>query len=92
MPAAIAIKLQTLLSLLTIAGLIIAGFLFIEPVRDVAGMKDDIKQVRDTQLVQTEALKTLAEVAKESKDMRRDVDRNRADIDNIRRRLDRLPQ
>lgn len=92
MPAATAIKLQTLLSLLTIAGLIIAGFLFIEPVRDVSGMKDKLEEVRDTQLVQTEALKTLAEVAKDSKDMRREVDRNRADIDNIRRRLDRLPQ
>ncbi|GAA5117161.1 hypothetical protein JIN84_17820 [Luteolibacter yonseiensis] len=69
-----------------------------QQVSAVAGQAANIER---TQAVQTEALKTLAEVAKDSRDLRRDFDRSSAEseakhkdtdrqLEGVSRRLDRL--
>lgn len=64
-------------------------------------VSDQTSSIERTQAVQTEALKTLADVARDSRDLRREFDRTAGEtaakqrateqsLDNVSRRLDRL--
>lgn len=70
------------------------GVFFIAPLKtlpaDVKDMQHDVKGMQQTQAVQTEALKTLADVASDTKTMRRDVDKHEAALDAVKERLNRL--
>ena len=80
-------------------GMLITGVFFIAPLRTLPG---DVDSMKRTQVVQTEALKTLADVAKDSKELRRDFDRHEAAsnakdaeqdraLERVQRQLERLP-
>lgn len=67
----------------------------------LGNVSDKASSIEKTQAVQTEALKMLADIAKDSRDLRRDFDKSSADydakhreasrlIDGVTRRLDRL--
>jgi hypothetical protein len=88
------VNLNTILGGLTILGMIVTGVFFIAPLRSLPNnqkeMQTDVNEMKRTQAVQTEALKTLAAVAQDTKETRRDVIRHDAEIIETRRRLDRL--
>ena len=105
-------NLNTLLLLFSLVGGIFATVKIGGPLLNVPEKMAQVdKQISDvgvqassierTQAVQTEALKTLAEVAKDSRDLRRDFDRTSAEaqakekdtdrqLEGVTRRLDRL--
>lgn len=94
-------RINTLVGIGTLAGIVVTVVFYLAPLRTLPGemdaarvaqntIRDDISEMRTTQAVQTEALKTLADVAKDSREMRRDVDRNRAELEGVKRRLERL--
>ena len=60
---------------------------FLVPLENVPGEVADLKQ---NQIVQTEALKTLADVAADTKETRGEVIRHDTEIREVKRRLDRL--
>jgi hypothetical protein len=93
------INLNTIIGAMTILGMLITGVFFIAPLRTLPG---DVDSVKRTQIIQTEALKTLADLARESKDLRRDFDKHSATseakdaeqdrrLDRISQQLDRIP-
>lgn len=99
------INLNTLLLTISILGAIATAVLFIAPLKTLPlqqeRMGDDLHEMKRTQAVQTEALKTLADVAKESRDLRREFDHYTAsdaandkvremELETIRRQLERL--
>lgn len=99
------INLNTLLIALSILGAIVTSVLFIAPLKTLPvaqeRIQEDVQEMKRTQAVQTEALKTLAEVARESRDLRREFDQYSADskagdkitdaeLERVRQRLDRL--
>ena len=88
------LNINTAVGLVSIATVLGTGIFFLAPLKtlpaDVREMQHDVRQTRETQAVQTEALKTLAEVAKDSKETRRDVDRHSTELENVKRRLDRI--
>lgn len=88
------VNLNTAIGVMTILGMVLTGAFFIAPLRTLPAqqekMQDDVHEMKRTQAVQTEALKTLAEVAADSKQIRSDVIRHDAEIQEARRRLDRL--
>lgn len=94
MPPARQSQLNTLVGLLTLSCGVVGVVFFIAPLnhipKDVSDMKDELSEVAAVQRVQTETLKTLAEVASDSKQMRRDVDKNAAQLESCLRRLERL--
>lgn len=55
--------------------------------QEVKALSCDINQIGRVQAVQTEALKTLAEVAADTKSMRRDVDEHTTQIEVVKQRL-----
>lgn len=67
---------------------------YLAPLGDLPGevqtMSDDINTIGRVQAVQTEALKTLAEVASDTKSMRRDVDRHSTEIEVVKQRLSHI--
>lgn len=95
------INLNTIIGSLTVLGMIVTGVFFIAPLRDLPNQQDriegDLGDMKRTQAVQSEALRTLAEVAKESRDLRREFDnftgrslaKDQA-LGDILRRLERL--
>jgi hypothetical protein len=100
-------NLNTALIICSLAGCFITAVFYIAPLRtlpdDVKGMQVSMVDVQRTQAIQTEALKTLAVVTKDSKDMRREFDRESAktnatlmrhdaELDNVRKKLERLGQ
>jgi hypothetical protein len=99
------VNLNTLLLTISILGAITTAVLFIAPLKTLPGaqerIQNDVNEMKRTQAVQTEALKTLADVAKESRDLRREFDQHSAgstaadrardqELHAIRQRLDRL--
>ena len=58
--------------------------------QDVKAMSADINTIGRIQAVQSEALKTLAEVASDTKTMRRDVDEHTTQIEVVKQRLDHI--
>lgn len=99
------VNLNTLLIALSILGAIVTSVLFIAPLKTLPlaqeRISDDVQEMKRTQAVQTEALKTLAEVAKESRDLRREFDQHSAtsiasdrsqdiELERVRQRLERL--
>lgn len=101
MPPSRHTNLQTVLGLCTLAGLGVGVVFYLAPLKTIPAefheVKDKLETVSATQMVQTEALKTLAEVASDTKQMRRDADANKAanerqdaEIENVKRRLDKL--
>ena len=56
----------------------------------VKEVRRDVDAVAKVQAVQTEALKRLTDIAAETQSTRREVDRHGAEIQEVRRRLDRL--
>lgn len=101
------ISLTTIISTLTLLGMLWGTFGLFYPLRNLPEKQerfaDDLHVIRQTQAIQTEALKTLAEVAKESTAARRDIDvltertsatarRHDAELNQIKHRLNRLEQ
>ena len=58
-----------------------------EQVRDT---NKEISAIKHTQIVQTEALKILADVASDTDVLRRDVDRHSHEIETVKKRLDKI--
>ena len=56
----------------------------------VSAVRRDVDDMARTQAVQTEALKRLADIAEDARSTRRDVDRHGAEIQEVKRRLDRI--
>lgn len=79
---------------MSIIGGIATVVLYVAPMgsmpEEVRSMQGEVRDMAKVQAIQTEALKTLAEVAKDSRQMRRDVDRNQAELEHVRRRLDSI--
>lgn len=106
------INLNTIILIGTVLGMVFGAVKFGGPLLNVpekmaqvdeqlGNVADKATSIEKTQAVQTEALKTLADLAKESRDLRRDFDKTAADhdakhreasrlIDGVTRRLDRL--
>jgi len=78
------INLNTIVGVITLLGMVITGIFFISPLRtlpsDVHAVQSKIEVMAQTQAVQTEALKTLADVAKDGREMRRDIDKLNGDV------------
>jgi hypothetical protein len=100
-------NLNTLLLIFSIVGAIVTTVFFFAPLQtlpgDMQGVQKDVQTVQQTQAVQTEALKILAEVAKDARDTRRDFDKHSIESDakhhatdreleGVKRRLDRIEQ
>lgn len=99
------VNLNTLLLSISILGAITTAILFIAPLKTLPGaqerIQNDVHEMKRTQAVQTEALKTLAEIARESRDLRREFDHYSAsstaadrardqELLHLRQRLERL--
>lgn len=95
------LNLNTLLLILTIFGGLVPVMKVILPLAVVPEKVEKIStnvsalSVRTNELqrgqdIQAEALKTLIDVSRDGKEMRRDVDRHAAELQDVRRRLDRL--
>lgn len=99
------VNLNTLLIAISIIGAIVTSVLFIAPLKTLPlaqeKIQEDVQSMKRTQAVQTEALKTLADVAKESGNLRREFDQYTAadrerdlsrsrELDQVRQRLDRV--
>lgn len=72
---------------ITAVGAVVTIALFVAPLKTLPG---DVKEVRDTQIAQTEVLKSLAKVAEKSEEIRRDVDRNTTDIRHLHEAVNKL--
>lgn len=98
-------NLNTILLCVSLVSGIITAVWFIEPLRtlpnDMQNVQSDLHLMKNVQAVQSEALKTLAEVAKDSRDLRRDFDKHSSeqvaknreqdhDLENVQKRLDRI--
>ena len=94
-------NLNSMLTILTILGMVITGTLWIAPLRTLPDTVEKIKEdqkisnqvqqnIVTTQAVQTSALNTLATVAGETKQMRRDVDQNSSGLINLQQRIIRI--
>ena len=95
------INLNTLLIAISILGAIVTSVLFIAPLKTLPyaqeRIQNDVHEMKRTQAVQTEALKTLAEVARESREFDHysatataNDNARHAELQNISRRLERL--
>lgn len=95
------VNLNTIIGIVTLLGMLATGVFFISPLRtlpsDMHEVQNQMEDVARTQAVQTEALKTLAEVAKDGREMRRDIDKVAGDVrahdvalDSIHGRLQKL--
>ena len=88
------LNLNTVIGILSILSVVLTGIFFIAPLKtlpaDVKDMQHDVKGMQQTQAVQTEALRTLAEVASDTKAMRRDVDKHEEALQGVKERLSRL--
>lgn len=86
--------LTGLVCIMTLLGTGVTFVRYIAPLgtlpQEVRTMGDDINTIGRVQAVQTEALKTLAEVASDTKAMRRDVDDHTTQIEVVKQRLQHL--
>lgn len=73
--------------IITISGGVWAVAEFLVPLKGVPG---EVSDLRKTQITQTEALKTLANLAAESKEARDRSIQHDTEIREVKRRLDRL--
>lgn len=73
--------------IVTAIGAVVTVVLFVAPLKTLPG---DVKQVRDTQIAQTEVLKSLAKAAEKTDQLRRDVDKNTADIRHLQGSVEKL--
>lgn len=77
-------RLNTLIGILTLSCAVIGGTFFIAPLKtlpeDVREVQTEVQTMQRTQAVQTEALKSLTEVAKESSSLRRDLDKTSSEM------------
>lgn len=94
MPPAKQSNLNTILLVLSIIGGAATTIKFIGPLHTLPGemkeVRESVQDIAVTQAVQTEVLSTLAEVAADTKVMRRDVDRHEAQIHEVQRRIKEL--
>jgi hypothetical protein len=96
---------STIVSAITLFCLLLGGAWFIYPLRDYPADRKEtalaLHTIEKTQAVQTEALKTLAEVVADTKEIRRDLDHTKSAgaakdyeqdvaIRDVTRRLDRI--
>lgn len=101
------INLNTLLLAVSILGGFTTAAWFLYPLNtlpnDMRLLQGDMKTIQQIQTVQTEALKTLADIAKDSKEMRRDFDKHSAEanaryfaqektLEDLKRRLEKIEQ
>jgi hypothetical protein len=99
------LTIGSIVSTISLLLMLVGGAWFIYPLRDLPEKSTQFErhlyELRQTQAIQTEALRTLADVAKESSQARRDIDillerttatarRHDSEIEGIKRRLDRL--
>jgi hypothetical protein len=74
------LTIGAVVSCITLTLLLIGGAWFIFPLRDLPenqkAVSTEIHHIQRTLAVQTEALKTLAEITREARDLRRDIDRH----------------
>jgi chromosome segregation ATPase len=86
------LTLSALVSAISLVIILIGGAWFIFPLRDLPEnqkqVSTEIHQIQRTLAVQTEALKTLAEITREARDIRRDLDRLDARQTSDAHRLD----
>jgi len=87
-------SLNTVLLVLSILGGAVTVIKFVAPLStmpaELENVQSDVRDMAHVQAVQTEALKTLAEVATDSKQLRRDVDRHEGELQGVKERLGRL--
>jgi hypothetical protein len=88
------INLNTIIGGLTVVGMIVTGVFFIAPLRTLpdqqVSIQNDVGEMKRTQAVQTEALKTLADVARDTKETRERTITHDSELKEVRRRLDKL--
>lgn len=86
--------LNTVLLVLSLLGGSITVVKFVAPLHtmptELRTVQTEVRDMAHVQAVQTEALKTLAEVATDSKQLRRDVDRHEAELEGVQHRLENL--
>lgn len=87
-------NLNSALALTTLFGMVATGIWFIAPLRtlpdDLNDLKKEQKQIANLQLVQTASLTVLADVAGDTKQLRRDVDGHNSSIDYLKQRVQQL--
>lgn len=85
-------NINSVLILMSIAGGLVSAIFYFAPLRtlpeDMRGVQGNVAAIQQTQAVQTEALKTLADVAKDGRELRRDLDRHSAESNASLRRHD----
>lgn len=99
------INLNTLLICVSLIGGFLTAAWFLYPLNtlpsDMKILQGDMKAMQHIQTVQTEAIRTLAEIARDTKEMRRDFDKHSAEsnaryhaqeraLEDIKRRLERV--
>jgi uncharacterized membrane protein (DUF106 family) len=88
------VNVNTIVAGVTLLGMIVTGVFFIAPLRSLPvqqeKMQDDVNSMKSTQAVQTEALKTLATIAVETKETRDKAIQHDTELREVKRRLDRL--
>ncbi len=79
-------NLNTILLLISIGGAVFTTVLFFAPLKtlpeDMQQMRANMEHVQKMQAVQTESLKILADVAKETKETRSEFDKHSARVDS----------
>lgn len=79
--------------LIAVLGAVVTVVFYLAPLKtipqDVKDTRSDVIKLRNTQTAQTEVLKQLARTAEDTKQIRRDVDRNTTDLENLEKRVDR---
>jgi antitoxin component of RelBE/YafQ-DinJ toxin-antitoxin module len=85
MPPVIKNNWRDLSVFITAATAVVMVVFYVAPLRT---LPQDVRQVRDTQISQTEILKTLSHTAAETKQLRRDVDKNAANVERLETKVD----
>jgi len=88
------LNLNSALAMLTLLGMVTTGVWFIAPLRtlpaDLKELKDEQKAMSNLQIVQTSSLNVLADVAGDTKQLRRDVDGHNSTINYLKQRVQKL--
>lgn len=94
MPTITLPKLNTLVAFSTLIGMVITGVWFIAPLKTLPEEQrhsgERLQKIEQQIAIQTESLRMLTEVARDSNTLRRDVDRNAAKIELIERQLEAI--
>lgn len=90
----ITLNLNTVLLCFSLIGGCITAIRFGGPILSMpdrqAKVETSMNEMQRKQDLQTEAIKTLADIQRDQSSMRRDVDRNMQKLEDIARRLDRI--